>query len=154
VGSVEDSDFAKQNDRDAAASPLACLPTKPLKQGFDVPPQQAAAYRTGEAQGFAGASASFYHGTATRYHGRLPFNSVLERSPSPGRKLCSEKKIALRWRLRCMAMLAFLQRDLFRLIKPMARTMTPRSTPVDAGIAMLIAAQYRVSIAYCPNPHG
>ena len=36
VGPVEDHDFAKQNDRDSAARPLAYLPTKPLKQGCDV----------------------------------------------------------------------------------------------------------------------
>jgi hypothetical protein len=50
VGPVEDPDFAKQNDRDTAARPLAYLPTKPLKQGFDVPPRQAAVYRSGEDQ--------------------------------------------------------------------------------------------------------
>jgi hypothetical protein len=50
VGPVEDPDFAKQNDRDSAARPLAYLPTKPLKQGFDVPPRQAAVYRSGEDQ--------------------------------------------------------------------------------------------------------
>ena len=50
VGPVEDPNFAKQNDRDPAARPLAYLPTKPLKQGFDVPPRQAAAYWTGEDQ--------------------------------------------------------------------------------------------------------
>ena len=50
VGSVEDPDFAKQNDRDSAAAPLANLPTKLLKQGFDVPPRQAAAYGSGEDQ--------------------------------------------------------------------------------------------------------
>ena len=47
---MEDPNFAKQNDRDSAARPLAYLPTKPLKQGFDVPPRQAAAYRAGEDQ--------------------------------------------------------------------------------------------------------
>ena len=47
---MEDPDLAKQNDRDAAASPFADLPTKLLKQGFDVPPRQAAAYRSGEDQ--------------------------------------------------------------------------------------------------------
>ncbi len=36
VGSVEDPDFAKQNDRDSAARPLTDFPTKLLKQGFDV----------------------------------------------------------------------------------------------------------------------
>jgi hypothetical protein len=50
VGSVKDPDFTKQNDRDAAASPLAYLPTQLLKQGCDVPPRQAAAYRSGEDQ--------------------------------------------------------------------------------------------------------
>ncbi len=50
MGSVEDPDIAKQNDRDAAASPLAYLPTKLLKQGFNVPPLQAVAYRSGEDQ--------------------------------------------------------------------------------------------------------
>ena len=50
VGSVEDPDFAKQNDRDSAARPLADIPTKLPKQGFDVPPRQAAAYRSGEDQ--------------------------------------------------------------------------------------------------------
>ena len=47
MGSVEDPDFAKQNDRDSAARPLADIPTKLLKQGLDVPPRQAAAYGTG-----------------------------------------------------------------------------------------------------------
>ncbi|SBO43852.1 protein of unknown function [Cyanobium sp. NIES-981] len=50
VGSVEDLDIAKQNDRDPAACPLTYLPAKLLKQGFDVPPRQAAAYRPGEDQ--------------------------------------------------------------------------------------------------------
>ncbi len=50
MGSVEDPDFAKQNDRDSAARPLADIPTKVLKQGFDVPPRQGAAYGTGEDQ--------------------------------------------------------------------------------------------------------
>jgi hypothetical protein len=45
---MEDPDFAKQNDRDSAARPLTDIPTKLLKQGFDVPPRQAAAYGTGE----------------------------------------------------------------------------------------------------------
>jgi hypothetical protein len=47
---VKDPDFAKQNNRDPAASPVAYLPTKLLKQGFDVTPRQATAYRTGEDQ--------------------------------------------------------------------------------------------------------
>lgn len=47
---MEDPDFAKQNDRDSAARPLTDIPTKLLKQGFDVPPRQAAAYGTGEDQ--------------------------------------------------------------------------------------------------------
>ena len=50
MGSVEDPDFAKQNDRDSAARPLTDIPTKLLKQGFDVPPRQGAAYGTGEDQ--------------------------------------------------------------------------------------------------------
>ena len=50
VGSVEDPDFAKQNDRDSAARPLTDIPTKLLKQGLDVPPLQAAAYGTGKDQ--------------------------------------------------------------------------------------------------------
>jgi hypothetical protein len=50
VGSAEDPDFAKQNDRDLAAATQANLPTKLLKQGFDVPPRQAAAYGSGEDQ--------------------------------------------------------------------------------------------------------
>ncbi len=50
VGSVEDPDFTKQNDRDSAARPFTDIPTKLLKQGFDVPPRQAAAYGTGEDQ--------------------------------------------------------------------------------------------------------
>jgi hypothetical protein len=50
VGSVEDPDFAKQNDRDSAARPLTNLPTKLLEQGFDVPPRQAAAYGTRDDQ--------------------------------------------------------------------------------------------------------
>jgi hypothetical protein len=47
---VEDPDFAKQDDRDSAARPLTDIPTKLLKQGFDVPPRQAAAYGTREDQ--------------------------------------------------------------------------------------------------------
>jgi hypothetical protein len=47
---VKDPDFAKQNNRDPAASPLADLPTKLMKQGFIVFPLQAIAYRTGEDQ--------------------------------------------------------------------------------------------------------
>ena len=47
---MEDPDFAKQDDRDLAARPLPDIPTKLLKQGFNVPPRQAAAYKTGEAQ--------------------------------------------------------------------------------------------------------
>ena len=47
---MEDPDLAKQNNRDTDASPLAYLPTQLLKQGFDVPPRQAAAYRSGEDQ--------------------------------------------------------------------------------------------------------
>ena len=47
---MEDPDFAKQNDRDTAARPLADIPTKLQKQGLDVPPRQAAAYGTGEDQ--------------------------------------------------------------------------------------------------------
>jgi hypothetical protein len=50
MGSVEDPDFAKQNDRDSAARPLTDIPTKLLKQGLDVPPRQVAAYGTGEDQ--------------------------------------------------------------------------------------------------------
>ena len=41
---MEDPDFAKQNDRDSAARPLTDIPSKLLKEGFDVPPRQAAAY--------------------------------------------------------------------------------------------------------------
>jgi len=37
MGSVEDPDFAKQNNRDPAASPLAYLPTKLVKQGLKAP---------------------------------------------------------------------------------------------------------------------
>jgi hypothetical protein len=47
---MEDPDFAKQNDRNSAARPLTHIPTKLLKQGFDVPPRQVAAYGTGEDQ--------------------------------------------------------------------------------------------------------
>ena len=50
MGSVEDPDFAKQNNRNAAASPLTHLPTKLLKEGFNIPPRQATAYRSGEDQ--------------------------------------------------------------------------------------------------------
>ena len=50
VGSVEDPDFAKQNDRDSAARPLTDIPTKLLKQSLDVPSRQAAAYGTGKDQ--------------------------------------------------------------------------------------------------------
>ena len=47
---MEDPDFAKQDDRYSAARPLTDIPTKLLKQGFDVPPRQAAAYGTREDQ--------------------------------------------------------------------------------------------------------
>ena len=47
---MKDPDFAKQNDRDSAARPLTDIPTKLLKQGFYVPPRQAAAYGSGEDQ--------------------------------------------------------------------------------------------------------
>lgn len=47
---MEDPDFAKQNNCDSAARPLTDIPTKLLKQGFDVPPRQAAAYGSGEDQ--------------------------------------------------------------------------------------------------------
>jgi len=50
MGSVEDPDFAKQNDRNSAARPLTDIPTKLLKQGLDVPPRQTAAYGTGKDQ--------------------------------------------------------------------------------------------------------
>ena len=50
MGPVEDPDFAKQNDRNSAARPLTDIPTKLLKQGFNVPPRQAAAYGSGEDQ--------------------------------------------------------------------------------------------------------
>jgi hypothetical protein len=50
VGPVEDPDFAKQNDRNSAARPLTDIPTKLLKQGFNVPPRQAAACGSGEDQ--------------------------------------------------------------------------------------------------------
>jgi hypothetical protein len=47
---VEDPDFTKQNDCNSAASPLTSLPAKLMKQGFDVPSQHAAAYRSEENQ--------------------------------------------------------------------------------------------------------
>ena len=47
---MEDPDFAKQNDRDSAARPLTDISTKLLKQSFDVPPRQGAAYGSGEDQ--------------------------------------------------------------------------------------------------------
>ena len=47
---MEDPDVAKQNDRDSATRPLTDIPTKLPKQGFDVPPRQAAANGTGEDQ--------------------------------------------------------------------------------------------------------
>ena len=47
---MKDPDFAKQNDRDSAARPLTDIPTKLLKQGFDDPPRQAAAYGAREDQ--------------------------------------------------------------------------------------------------------
>jgi hypothetical protein len=49
-GSVEDPDYAKQDDRVSAARPLTNIPTKLLKQGFEIPPRQAAAYGTREDQ--------------------------------------------------------------------------------------------------------
>jgi hypothetical protein len=50
MGSVEDPNFAKQNDRNMAARPFTDIPTKLLKRGLDVPPRQAAAYGMGEDQ--------------------------------------------------------------------------------------------------------
>ncbi len=50
ISPVEDPDFAKQNDRDSAARPLTDIPIKLLRQGFNVPPRQSAAYGTGEDQ--------------------------------------------------------------------------------------------------------
>jgi hypothetical protein len=35
---MEETDFAKQNDRDLAARPLSEIATKLLKQGFNVSP--------------------------------------------------------------------------------------------------------------------
>ena len=43
---MENPNFAKQNDRNSAARPLTDIPTKLLKEGFDVLPLQAAAYGT------------------------------------------------------------------------------------------------------------
>ncbi len=80
VESVEDSDFAKQNDSDSAASPLAYLPTKLLKQGFNVSQRQRAAYQIGRrsSQGCAGASASIHYGTDSRYQMRLSLKGLLD----------------------------------------------------------------------------
>jgi len=79
MGSVEDPDFAKQNDRDSASRPLIDIPTKLLKEGFDVPPQQGCRLRDRRrsAQGCAGASASFQNGTSPRYHMPPPVNRLL-----------------------------------------------------------------------------
>jgi hypothetical protein len=64
MGSVEDPDFAKQNDRDSAARPLADIPTKLLKQGLDVPPRQA--------------SASSVYGTTAQYQQQPLVNGFLD----------------------------------------------------------------------------
>lgn len=47
---MEDSDFTKQNDRDAAACSLGDIPTQFLKQRFHVPPRHIAAHRSGKDQ--------------------------------------------------------------------------------------------------------
>jgi hypothetical protein len=77
-GSVEDPDFAKQNDSDPAASPLAHLPTKLLKEGFNVPPRQTAAHRSGEDQ-LKGALVLPIHPVMVLLYGtmmRLPLNGL------------------------------------------------------------------------------
>ena len=77
---MEDPNFAKQNDRDSAARPLTDIPTKLLKQGFDVPPRQAAAYGTREDQlkGELVIPHNSTHGTAFQYHAWLPVNGLLD----------------------------------------------------------------------------
>ena len=50
VGSVEDPDFAKQNNRNPAARPLTNLSAKLLEEGFNVPPRHAAVHWSGEDQ--------------------------------------------------------------------------------------------------------
>lgn len=47
---MEDSDFTKQNDRDAAARSLSDIPTQLLKQRFHVFPRHIAAHRSGKDQ--------------------------------------------------------------------------------------------------------
>ena len=50
VGSVEEPDFTKQNDRVSGARLITDFATKPMKQGLDVPSRQGAAYGTGDDQ--------------------------------------------------------------------------------------------------------
>jgi hypothetical protein len=47
---MEDPDFAKQNDRDAAACPLRDIPAQLNKEGFNVLPRHIAADRSGKDQ--------------------------------------------------------------------------------------------------------
>ena len=51
---MKNPDFAKQNDCDSAARPLTDIPTKLLKEGFNVPPRLV--------------TASSRHGTTFQYH--------------------------------------------------------------------------------------
>ena len=50
VGSVEEPNFAKQNDRYSGARLITDFATKLMKQGLDLPSRQGAAYGTGEDQ--------------------------------------------------------------------------------------------------------
>jgi len=69
VGSMENPNFAKQNDRNSAARPLADIPTKLLKEGFDVLSTASCRLREEKrsAQGCAGASASSNYSTMSQY---------------------------------------------------------------------------------------
>ena len=66
--SVEDPDFAKQNNRDPAASPRSPAHQAP-ERGLQRPSTANCRLQEGRrsAQGCAGASASSHHGTAPRY---------------------------------------------------------------------------------------
>jgi hypothetical protein len=77
---VEDPDFAEQNDRDSAARSFAYLPNKLLKKGFDVPPRQAAAYRSGEDQLKGALVLPLHHGIVPLAGTRLGFGLAVCRT--------------------------------------------------------------------------
>jgi hypothetical protein len=65
--------IAKQNDCDSTARHFAYFQTKLLKQGFDVHPLQATAYRSGEDQLKDTLVLAIKHCTASRHRCLVPF---------------------------------------------------------------------------------